>query len=57
MSDPNNEELELVELTPAQKKRRRNRNIAIAVTLSVLVVIFYAVTMLKIGANIVNRAM
>ncbi|MBL4785467.1 MAG: hypothetical protein JKY49_08550 [Cohaesibacteraceae bacterium] len=57
MSDPNNEELELVELTPAQQKRRRNRNIAIAVTLGVLVVIFYAVTMLKIGANIVNRAM
>jgi hypothetical protein len=36
-----------VVLTEAQKKRRRERSIAIALALGVLVVLFFAVTMVK----------
>jgi hypothetical protein len=36
-----------IELTDAQRKSRRNRNIALAVALAALVVLFYAVTIIK----------
>jgi hypothetical protein len=36
-----------IDLTDAQRKSRRNRNIAIAVSLGALVVLFYAVTIIK----------
>ncbi|MBX9457730.1 MAG: hypothetical protein KL863_17855 [Rhizobium sp.] len=39
--------IEKVDLTDAQRKSRRNRSIAIAVALGALVVIFYAVTIIK----------
>ncbi len=36
-------------------RRRRARSIAIAVALAVLVGLFYAVTIAKLGSNILNR--
>ena len=41
-------------LTEAQKKRRRERSIAIAVALGILVVLFFAVTLVK-GPAVLNR--
>ena len=43
-------------LTEAQKKSRRQRSIAIAWTLGVLVVLFFAVTMVK-GPAVLVRPM
>ena len=39
--------MEKIVLTEPQKKSRRNRNIALGVTLAMLVVIFYAITIIK----------
>ncbi|WP_081609712.1 hypothetical protein [Mesorhizobium sp. STM 4661] len=44
--------LELVSLTERQHKARRNRSVAIGVALAVLVVIFYAATIVKFGHNL-----
>ena len=44
-----------VELTESQKKARRNRSVALGIVLAALVVIFYAVTVLKLGPNLLNR--
>jgi hypothetical protein len=41
-------------LTEAQKKSRRHRSVAIALALGVLVVLFFAVTMVK-GPAVLNR--
>ncbi|MGN6308681.1 MAG: CoxF protein [Xanthobacteraceae bacterium] len=41
-------------LTEAQKKKRRERSIAIAVALGILVVLFFAVTLVK-GPAVLNR--
>ena len=41
--------METVNLTDSQKKARRGRNIALGVVLAALVVIFYVVTIIKIG--------
>lgn len=41
-------------LTEAQKRARRSRSIAIAVTLAALVILFYAITLVK-GPGILNR--
>lgn len=46
--------LEGIILTDAQKKRRRERSIAIALALGVLVVLFFAVTMVK-GPLVLQR--
>jgi hypothetical protein len=43
-------------LTEAQKKRQRQRSIAIALALGVLVVLFFAVTMVK-GPAVLVRPM
>ena len=43
-------------LTDAQKKSRRQRSIAIALALGVLVVLFFAVTMVK-GPGVLVRPM
>ena len=43
-------------LTDAQKKRRRERSIAIALALGVLVILFFAVTMVK-GPAVLVRPM
>lgn len=44
-----------VVLTTEQAKRRRARNIAIASVLGFLVVLFYVVTIVKLGPNVLNR--
>ncbi len=41
-------------LTEAQKRSRRNRSIATALALGVLVVVFFAVTLVK-GPAVLNR--
>ena len=46
-----------VRLTDKQIRRRRARSIAIAVTLAVIVVLFYLVTIVRIGGNIAARGM
>lgn len=44
-----------IQLTPEQQKSRRSRNIAIAVCVGVLVLIFYALTIVKLGPGILER--
>jgi hypothetical protein len=51
MADKNDEG---VVLTEAQKRARRSRSIAIAVTLGALVILFYAITLVK-GPGVLNR--
>ncbi|MGX5665478.1 hypothetical protein [Rhizobium daejeonense] len=41
--------METVKLNEAQKKSRRGRNIALGLVLAGLVVLFYVVTLIKIG--------
>lgn len=41
--------METVELNDKQKKSRRGRNIALGVVLALLVIIFYIITIIKIG--------
>ena len=43
-----------IDLTEAQKKSRRQRSIAIALALGVLVVLFFAVTLVK-GPAVLRR--
>jgi hypothetical protein len=43
--------MELIKLTDAQKKSRRGRNVALGLVLAGLVVIFYAITIIKIGTG------
>lgn len=42
-------------LTEEQKRRRRARSIAIALALGALVLLFYAVTIAKLGPGVLNR--
>jgi hypothetical protein len=44
-------------LTPDEHRRRRSRSIAIAVALGLLVVLFYALTVVKLGPQILSRPM
>ncbi|MGV1844998.1 MULTISPECIES: hypothetical protein [Rhizobium] len=43
--------METVKLTAAQKKSRRGRNVALGLVLAGLVVIFYVMTIIKIGTG------
>lgn len=42
-------------LTEDQKRRRRARSIAIALSLGALVLLFYIVTMVKLGPGVLRR--
>jgi len=42
-------------LTEEQKRRRRARSVAIALVLGGLVLLFYAVTIVKLGPGVLNR--
>ena len=44
-------------LTPEEQKRRRARSVAIALALAALAVLFYVVTMAKLGPQILQRPM
>lgn len=41
--------METVKLNEKQQKSRRGRNVALGIVLGVLVIIFYIVTLIKIG--------
>lgn len=45
-----------IRLTPEQERRRRQRSIAIALTLGALVILFFIVTMVRIGGNMASHA-
>ncbi|WP_162916371.1 hypothetical protein [Cohaesibacter haloalkalitolerans] len=47
--------IERVTLTDTQKKRQRRRSMAIAFALGALVLIFYAITIVKMGPGVMNR--
>jgi len=49
--------VETINLTEDQKKRRNKRSLAIALTLGALVVLFYSITLVKMGAEVLNRPM
>lgn len=42
-------------LSAEQKRRQRARSIAIALSLGVLVLLFYLVTIVKLGPGVLNR--
>jgi hypothetical protein len=44
-------------LTPEEQRRRRTRSLALALTLGVLVVLFYVVTIAKLGPGVLQRPM
>lgn len=50
-------ELEGVRLTEAQLRRRRARSIAIGLALGALVILFWAVTIVRMGGNVLNRTL
>ena len=42
-------------LTPQQLRSRRNRNIAIGIAVGFLVLLFYVVTIAKLGPSVLKR--
>lgn len=48
-------EKDSVKLTEEQIRRRKSRSIAIALALGALVALFYVVTIVKMGPEIMNR--
>jgi hypothetical protein len=44
-----------IRLTEEQRRRRRSRSIAIALALAALVVLFYLVTIVKLGPGVMDR--
>jgi len=52
--DDNGRETGVV-LTEEQKRRRRMRSIAIALALGALVLLFYVVTIVKLGPGVLSR--
>jgi hypothetical protein len=42
-------------LTEEQRKRRRNRSIALGLVLAALAILFYVVTIVKLGPAIMSR--
>ena len=54
VTEQNNEQ-NGVRLTPEPAKSRRARNIAIALIVAALVVIFYAITIVKLGPNVLLK--
>ncbi len=46
-----------VVLTPQQAKSRKARNIAIGLAVGFMVVLFYVVTIAKLGGNILKQGM
>jgi hypothetical protein len=42
-------------LTEAEKRTRRTRSIALALVLAALVILFYVVTIAKLGGNVLNN--
>ncbi|MCK7610730.1 hypothetical protein [Roseibium sediminicola] len=51
------EENKGITLTDEQKKKRRSRSVAIALVLAALVILFYVVTIIKLGPGVMDRAL
>lgn len=49
------DEGEGVVLTPEERRRQRVRNIAIGVVLAALFVLFYVLTIARLGSNVFDR--
>ena len=49
------EEPKHIVLTEEERRRRRNRSIALGLILAALALLFYAVTVVKLGPAIMNR--
>ena len=45
------------QLTEAEQKRRRTRSLAIALALGFMVLLFYVVTIAKLGPQVLSRPM
>jgi hypothetical protein len=50
-----NSELQGLVLTPEQQEARRQRNVAIGIATGCFVLLFYAVTIAKLGPGVLNR--
>jgi hypothetical protein len=50
-----NDQGDTIMLTEAEKRRQRVRSLAIAWGLVLLVVLFFCVTLVRLGANVMNR--
>jgi len=48
-------EPEGITLTPEQEKARRQRNIAIGVAIAFFVLLFYVVTIAKLGPGVIDK--
>lgn len=57
MEEEKAETLEHVALTPEQKRRRRTRSFAIAFGLGALAVIFFVITIIRLGGNVAERSL
>jgi hypothetical protein len=57
MNGNNDGEDKGIVLTEEQRKRRRARSIAIGLVLGALVLLFYAVTIVKLGPGVLRRPM
>ena len=53
--DASSPPLQRPSLTPEQARGRRSRNIAIALGISFLVLLFYLVTIAKLGPGVLNK--
>jgi len=42
-------------LTPEEQKRRRKRSLALGLVLAAIVILFYVVTIAKLGPQVLNR--
>jgi len=45
-----------IRLTPEQERQRRKRSVAIALLLGAMVILFFVVTVVRIGGNIASHA-
>ena len=48
-------EREGVVLSEEQRRRRRRRSVALALALAAIAILFYAVTIVKLGPHVINR--
>lgn len=57
MTEPHDpgQQISRYRLTPEQAKSRRSRNIAIGLSVAFLVVLFYVVTVAKLGLGVLNK--
>jgi hypothetical protein len=42
-------------LTPEEEKRRRSRSVALGLVLGGLAILFFVITLAKLGGNVLNR--